>query len=469
MNARAFKAGVIPTMAELYRRNRPDVPPRFLAWWKPRLQSILGAQADLVFAPVTHTQAEYEQSVRGCESEGCGVLLVLPMAYTPSGVALDSLRATRLPIVILSSAQDMMLPQTITADHLLANQAMHGVQDLASTLWRNGRAFHVVAGHPDDPAFGNKIRAALDSARAAHLLGTGRVGQIGGFFPGMLDFTYDAARARDLLGFTHVQVPPRELIARSGSADAASVREYRRWMASRFVVDTSFTEEELEANARYSLALEQIARDENLDALAMCFTDVIDAGAETLPFLGAGRLLAGGVGYAGEGDVLTALLVAACAAMGAQSTFSELYCPEYGTGGIFLSHMGEGNFALAARRHPVTLAPKTFAWGKCRRPAVPVFQMEPGDVTLVSISESPGAPSERRFRLLATSAEIVECPRYSVPAVPYSMARPAAPLPEFLEQYSLRGGTHHVALLYGKRQEELRLLARLAGMDYECL
>lgn len=58
------------------------------------------------------------------------------MAYTPSTAAVDALTSTRLPLLVVSTAQGRPLPPTLTPDHLLADQAMHGVQDLTNALWR---------------------------------------------------------------------------------------------------------------------------------------------------------------------------------------------------------------------------------------------------------------------------------------------------------------------------------------------
>ncbi len=70
------------------------------------------------------------------------------------------------------------------------------------------------------------------------------------------------------------------------------------------------------------------------------------AGHVTVPFLEASKAMARGTGYAGEGDVLTALLVAAVAAGFPETTFTEMFCPDWENGTVFLSHMGEVNWRL---------------------------------------------------------------------------------------------------------------------------
>ena len=65
-----------------------------------------------------------------------------------------------------------------------------------------------------------------------------------------------------------------------------------------------------------------------------------------MPFLEISRLMERGIGYAGEGDVLTAALVGALMKVYAETTFTEMFCPDWKGNSIMLSHMGEINVCL---------------------------------------------------------------------------------------------------------------------------
>ena len=43
--------------------------------------------------------------------------------------------------------------------------------------------------------------------------------------------------------------------------------------------------------------------------------------------------------------------------------------------------------------------------------------------------------------------------------------KPPMPVADYLEQYSLAGGTHHSALVYGAGPEELRVFGEVMGFD----
>jgi len=79
------------------------------------------------------------------------------------------------------------------------------------------------------------------------------------------------------------------------------------------------------------------------DAFTFNFMDMERSrGHATAPFLEASKAMARGVGYAGEGDVLTAMFVAAISA-GHRHHVQRDVLPDWETGAVYLSHMGEVN------------------------------------------------------------------------------------------------------------------------------
>lgn len=56
--------------------------------------------------------------------------------------------------------------------------------------------------------------------------------------------------------------------------------------------------------------------------------------------------MARGKGYTGEGDILTAVLLGAISSVYRESTFTEMFCPDWKEDRIFLIHMGEANIDL---------------------------------------------------------------------------------------------------------------------------
>lgn len=455
---------LILSLAELYHRNQPGLSTNFAEHWSRILEPVLGDKATLEIAPVVHDEATFDAEIKKAEKEGADCICVVPMAYTPSRVLTVPLLKTNLPLLVLSTAWDVQLPHDMTDDYLLRNQAMHGVMDLTNTLRRHNRPFNIVAGHPQHEDFVAQVRKAVRIAAAARALQDARIGQVGTFLPGMLDITYSAENKATALGFATVPVNATYLLDSAAELAKVDLDSEREWVQNHCRIDETITEAEFEAGLRLSVALQKLTQTEQLDGVGVSFLSLLEAGAESLPFLGASRLMATGKSYAGEGDVLTAALQVALQRGVGDTGFTEWFCPDYAQNEILLSHMGECNLALAHPEKPIRIKPRKFAWGQCQRIPTPVFQMRPGVVTLISISEMPASAREKGFQLLSTRAEIIEAQEHTELSVPYSRLRIEQPLSTFLEKYSYAGGMHHVAIAYGDITAEMKMLARYTGI-----
>jgi L-arabinose isomerase len=184
----------------------------------------------------------------------------------------------------------------------------------------------------------------------------------------------------------------------------------------------------------------------------------------TVPFLECSKGMARGLGYAGEGDVLTAALVAALQAGFGPASFTEIFCPDWAGGSLFLSHMGEFNPLVAAGTP--RLYEKPFPFTRARNPACIACAPDPGPATLVNLAPGP----DETFRLIVAPVTVIEdgthpacrdCIRgWIVPGLPVEI---------FLEDYSRLGGTHHSALLAGDHRESLPIFAAMAGIEWRLI
>jgi L-arabinose isomerase len=169
------------------------------------------------------------------------------------------------------------------------------------------------------------------------------------------------------------------------------------------------------------------------------------------------------VGYGGEGDLLTASLVAALAGSYPESSFTEMFCPDWEHGTVYLSHMGELNWRLAAGK-PLLLE-MDYKWSQAANPVYLAGRFKPGDFLLVNL-----APMARGYRLIVAPARMLEVPG------PDRMERsvrgwfqPPLPLAEFLAAYSRLGGTHHLALSYGAPADTVTAFGRMMGWDTQAI
>ena len=199
----------------------------------------------------------------------------------------------------------------------------------------------------------------------------------------------------------------------------------------------------------------------DVDVMIEAF-DRADRPANTMPFLEISKAMGRGVGYAGEGDVLTAALVGALARTFAVVSFTEIFCADWTGGNLFLSHMGEISPALAGDVPRVTAKP--FFSGGSLDPAILTCAVKPGPGVFVNLAPGPGDT----FALILSPVEVLAENAALHPAlrdVVRCWVRPPVPVAEFLEAYSRAGGTHHSALVLGDRMEAIAAFGQRNGLE----
>jgi len=453
---------LLPLYLELYDRAVPDLLPRqeaFLA----RVADLLRATGmEVLVLPVSRTSQHVVAAVSNAEERKADGIITLHLAYSPSLEAAPALVETSLPLLMLDTTPASSFGPGVTINAVLENHGIHGVQDLASVLRRRGRAYSVVAGALDDPRLPGRVMSWARAARARRWLQELRVARIGEAFAGMGDFQVAEAVLRASLGPQVVDVAPARLVELAGKVTEGELAAERAQDMSRF--DCSACPDACwQRTNRLGLALRRALDEAEAQAFSMnfaCFDRGI--GLDTVPFLEASKAMARGMGYAGEGDVLTASLVGALNSCYRPTTFTEMFCPDWRGGRIFMSHMGECNPALARERP--RLIEKPYAFGPADNPAVLMFALRPGPAALVNIAPGP----DDSFTIIAADVEICHADiEPGLPDMPHFWIRPlSGDVAGFLENYSEAGGTHHLALTPGLKAEELQHLADMLGCQF---
>jgi L-arabinose isomerase len=313
-------------------------------------------------------------------------------------------------------------------------------------------------GAPDRIA--DHAAAALAAARLRAL----RVGLIGRPFPGMGDIACEPAHFAATLGGELARVPPAELIEAAAVADRAAVAGCAETYRAAFDVGPGISAEDLDAAAAMELGLRAIVETRRLGAFSYQFLDFgDDPRAETLPFVAACRLMAEGIGFAGEGDAIGAAGAFLLDALQPPATFAEMFSVDFAGNAVLLSHMGEANLAVARRdRRPALVARPAPIVPTRRRQIAPAFAFEPGRATWCALALGPAG----RWRLVVAPVEILDFGPLPQLFSPHAKMAPAGGVREFLSAYNRAGGPHHGALAFGDARPRLRLAAAMTGCDY---
>lgn len=456
-----FTIGLLPFYLKLYDDIFPGLRSGFDDFQRRLVKAFERRSIAVVASPPCCVRDEFAAVIRQFETAGVDAIVTVHLAYSPSLEALEPFTQTRLPVLICDTTMDAAFGRDVLPERILYNHGVHGVMDFASVLRRHRRPFEIAAGHLDDPHLLERLIHLLPAARAATSFLGSRVLRVGPEFAGMGDFSVPAPLLYKRFGI-EAQTRPLEALEQAMAAisdaevDVEMTGDMQRY-------DCALDGEVHRRSTRVGLGLRRLLTETESMAVSVNFQafDQPNRLANTMPFLEASKGMARGIGYAGEGDMLTAALVGALARGFGDVTFTEIFCPDWAGGSLFLSHMGEISPAVAADRPRLVAKPSLLRGGLST--AVLTCAVRPGPAAFVNLAPGP----DESFSLIAAPVEVLPEENRLAPAMRDSIRawiRPRLPVSTFLESYSRAGGTHHNALVLGEAMEAIAAFGRMTGL-----
>lgn len=456
------QAGLLPFYLKLYDDLLPQVRAGFDGFIARIAAALEKRGITVQTAPVCRVADEFQAAIGQFEADGIDCLVTLHLAYSPSLEAIEACCRTKLPIVILDTTMDAKFGVDVSPDRIMYNHGVHGVMDFASLLRRHQCAFEIVAGHDSDPRVLDRVADQVRAIVGAKVLRASRILRVGNAFAGMGDFAVAEDVLAAKLGIAVKQVGLDVLDAAIGKVTDAAVAQEIAADHARFACELPAAAHA--RSVRVGLGLRHILEAGDYSGFSVNFQafDRADRPANTMPFLEISKAMGRGIGYAGEGDVLTAALVGALARAFGAVTFTEIFCADWAVDTLFLSHMGEISPAVAGDQPRVIAKP--FFSGGSLDPAVLTCAAKPGPAVFVNLAPGPADT----FSLIVAPVEVLAEDSSLDPAmrdVVRIWAQPQGKVAAFLEAYSRAGGTHHSALVLGDRADAVAAFGRWSGLD----
>lgn len=455
-----IRIGYLPLYIKLYDDSEPEAREPMVAYTR-KLIGMLEAKGFEVVVPddICRVKEEFQQAAAKFNAEpDIAAVVTQHLAYSPSLESIDALVSLKAPIIVLDTTPDYeLLRYADTEKRIMNNHGIHGVQDMCNMLLRRGKAFELCAGHAEHSGVIDEVSGLCRAFYAARKLKECRVGMVGGEFEGMGDFRVPEAELEAKIGFKTIKLGAEEGRRYAASVTDAELARELDADKENYEIEATQTDNYIAAT-RAGLAFRKWMTDNQLDGVTVNFMHIDESGLAKMPFVECCKTLARGLGYAGEGDNLTAALVSALMKAYPATTFTEMFCPDWERDVILMSHMGELNPTLTAGKPLLIDMPfnyndtgDTVALAGCFRE---------GSAVLVNL-----APTAEGFSLILVPVKLLGQLRgtkaYDLRV--RGWLKPPAPLPEFLKAYSLAGGTHHSALVYDATPEELAAFGRMLG------
>ena len=458
------KVGLLGLTLEFYERGGPELREGRERWVRQKVAPALEAVAEVRFGGAVFTREAVEARVAEFEAAGCDGICVILLTYSPSLIAAPALQRTRLPIVVWNTQELFAVDESYDSAALIANHGVHGTHDLCNVLSRAAVDFHYVTSHLDDDSATVELADFFAAAAAAGKLRRARLGLLGYPFPGMGDFGLDTTHMATTLGCAWEAVTVSEYVRRAAGADAGDVAGLVGQYRESYEIAADITDQELAATARAELAVRGIVADRRLDALSYQFLAFgEDDRVETLPFVAASRMMAEGIGFGGEGDLISAAGTCLLNWLCPPASFSEIFTIDFAGNAVLLSHMGEANAAMHRTDRTLRMVkrPKGIVPTRAAQLAL-ATTFAPGPATLMALTLSAGG----QWRIIAAPITVEDFGPLDQLATPHTKAAPAGDVRDFLTAYATAGGPHHLAVCFGNARPRLEMASRLIGADF---
>ncbi len=454
-----IKIGFMPLYIKLYDDINLSVRSRLDEFYEKLACEFEEAGFDVVRNSFCRIKCEFEECVAKFEKEGCDCILTWHAAYSPSLESIDALASTDLPIVIIDTTETYDFYHSTDPDAINLNHGIHGVMDMTNMLLRRGKAYAIAAGHYPQSDVIEKASRLLRAAAGAHSLKGSRVGTVGGSFDGMGDFLISDEELLETFGVTAVYSEGKQLCALQSAVTPEEIEAEIEKDLEMCQTISPFTKETHEKTVRNCLAVRKWLEAEKLDAFTVNFREIRPSnGLSVMPFMEACKAMARGVGYAGEGDVLTAAITGALMRGFGEAAFVEIFCPDWKGGSLCLSHMGEFNLALAQGKPEIRETP--FIFGEADNPVVCYGCYKAGDAVFVNVFKDAD-----KYNMLIAPVEMLPSKKDNYQGSVRGWMKPKMPLADFLTEISMAGVTHHSSLVYGAELSELEFFGKVIGLN----
>ncbi len=457
-----MKIGLLPLYIELYDQCAQELRPRLEAFYVKIASEIQKRGVEVIKAPFCRLKNEFQNAVSLFEKENTDAIITLHMAYSPSLESIDALCATKLPIVVLDTTETLEFTATQKPDEINYCHGIHGVMDMCNLLKQRGKPYAIAAGHYLHSDCIDKAISYVKAGICANSLKDMRVGVVGERFQGMGDFAVPYNELSEFFGIDAFDISDSELSKFYNSVSDNEIEKEKLENEKLFEFSGEIIEEEYKENIKSCLAVRKYIEKNKLSAFSVNFLNFSREGfpLKSMPFIEACKAMSRGIGYAGEGDALTSAFTAAFLSSYQETSFVEIFCPDWNNNMVFLSHMGEVNYRVADIK-PVIRRTKA-KYTQPDFPYVGYTRMKSGSGVYVNISRN-----KEGYQMLLAPAKMLPVDNDLFEGSMRGWMRPqnSASTAEFLEKLSINGATHHSIFIYNASVCELEFFAKLLEIN----
>lgn len=422
----------------------------------------LNEVAEIIFPGAATGREDIERIVRQFNYDCLDGILIVLLTYSQGSYLIHALEQNHLPLMMACIQPEQTVRKDWVELDFWVNQGIHGSQDNANTLARMGISCEFIAENRMSGSFKTRIQNWAKAAQTAAYLKRLKIALMGRL-PGMGDILTDDGLFQRKIGPEIVHEGAGSIYRYFCSLTNEEVNNQVEKERKLYEIDPKISEDSHVYAVKMYLAIKKLLEERGYGAYTAHF-DIFqeDGRFRQVPLLAASNLMADGFGFAGEGDTMTAAMVAASNVLTGNSNFSEMYAMDFEQDSIVMSHSGEGNWKTARQDKKIRLIDRVMGEGGLENPPTPLFASAPGPATIISLISVSGG----NFRMVAARGEVLDRADLENVDVPYLFFKPKNGVRSCVEGWLRNGGSHHEVVNWGDYIDRWRILCSILGVEF---
>ena len=464
------RVGVFSIALGAYLPQFPQLVPEFEQQYA-QFKATLPPTVELVDGGLVTTKEQAMAAGDAFRAADVDLVILQMLTYATSYNVLPAVRDLDVPVVIVN-VQKRRAPDYVATDiptWLGELYACGAVGEAVADLERAGKRHAVITGVVEggDPEVARELDAWCRAAQVRRRLRRTNIAQIGRPYPGMMDLYIDETNLYNRLGLYTKQFDWEQMWAIADDvADGPEVDAKAREILDTFDVEggARISDEPIREMARYVLAFERWARDEQLALVASHYNGFAQGKAGVLDSMlipAFSMLIKQGVSCAVEGDMKVAIAMSILKTIAGTGQLSEMYSIDFDEDICIIGHSGSGDADISRARKPTMKIVPVFH-GKTGGGYLTQFYPPAGPVTYLALTQD----ADGRFKFVVAEGENQEGPIFTFGDT-NMRTRFSIGAREFVNRWSEAGPTHHMAAAIGRHADTICKVGKILDVPVE--
>ncbi len=462
------RIGVFSIALGAYLPQFPSLVPEFEAQYEA-FKKTLPDTVEIIDGGLVTTKEQSMAAGDKFRAADVDLVFLQMLTYATSYNVLPAIRDLDVPVVCIN-VQKLKAPDYQNTDiptWLGELYACGAVGEAVADLERAGKRHAVITGvvAGGDPYVAAEIEDWCRAAQVRRRFRDTNIAQIGRPYPGMMDLYIDETNLYNRMFLYTKQFDWEKMWAIADNiTDETAIREKAEDILHTFDIEGGATVETVWDMAKYVVAFEQWAKDEQLGFVASHYDGYAKGQAGVLDSMlipAFSMLIKQGTACAVEGDMKVAMAMSILKTISGTGQLSEMYSIDFNEDICIIGHSGSGDADISTAKKPTMKIVPVFH-GKTGGGYLTQFYPPVGEITYLAITQD----KDGNFKFVAAEGINEKGPIFTFGDT-NMRTRFSIGAREFCNRWSEAGPTHHMAAATGRHIDTILKVAKIFNIPCE--